>query len=63
MMPPRQTKRKQSCCLAEHVVSKRIRQTNIHESASENQSESSHVNVVISDSQLNSLVDILLKKF
>ena len=63
MMPPRRTKRKQSGSLAEQVLSKRNRQTNIHESASENQSGSSSANVVISDSQLNSLADILLKKF
>ena len=63
MMPPRRTKRKQSGSLAEQVLSKRNKQTNIHESASENQSGSSSANVVISDSQLNSLADILLKKF
>ena len=63
MMPPRRTKRKQSGSLAEQVLSKRNRQTNMHESASENQSGSSSANVVISDSQLNSLADILLKKF
>ena len=63
MMPPRRTKRKQSGSLAENILSKRTRQTNKHESASENQSESSHANVVISDSQLNSLANILLKKF
>ena len=63
MRPPRRTKRKQSGSLAEQVLSKRNRQTNIHESASENQSGSSSANVVISDSQLNSLADILLKIF